>query len=235
MWRFRYFFNQANPRKLPLMRCLLSQIVKSAFLQTPVSSSQINRIFFLSMKFLKYNTQQTVELLKSELEIRRDELKEKILFSSLEKIFIENRIYRDIEEAESWEEVISKIDKGLKPHKKKFYREITTDDIVRLTEIKIKRISKFDSFKANEQLRDLEKELKETEHHLKHLTDYAIAYYQKLLDKYGKGRERKTEIKSFQSVTATEVIANNQKLYVNRTDGFVGYGLEERRIDLRLL
>ncbi|HKZ38737.1 MAG TPA: DNA gyrase/topoisomerase IV subunit A, partial [Chryseolinea sp.] len=178
-------------------------------------------------EILKYNTQQTVDLLKSELEIRRNELKEKILFSSLEKIFIENKIYRDIEEAESWEEVISRIDKGLKPHKKKFYREITTDDIVRLTEIKIKRISKFDSFKANEQLRDLEKELKETEHHLKNLTEYAIAYYQKLLDKYGKGRERKTEIKSFQSVTATEVIAHNQKLYVNRTDGFIGYGLKK--------
>lgn len=175
---------------------------------------------------LKYNTQQTVKLLKQELEIRKAELKEKILFSSLEKIFIENRIYRDIEECESWEEVISTIDKGLKPHKKKFYREITTDDIVRLTEIKIKRISRYDSFKADELLKDLEKQLKETEHHLKHLTDYAISYYQNLLDKYGKGRERKTEIKSFQSVTATEVIAINQKLYVNRTDGFVGYGLK---------
>ena len=115
----------------------------------------------------------------------------------------------------------------MKPHKKKFYREITTDDIVRLTEIKIKRISKFDSFKADEQLRDLEKELKETEYNLKHLTDYAINYFQNLLEKYGKGRERKTEIKSFQSVTATEVIANNQKLYVNRADGFIGYGLRK--------
>ncbi len=178
-------------------------------------------------EILKYNTQQTLELLKSELKIRRDELKEKILFSSLEKIFIENRIYRDIEQAATWEEVIGRIDKGLKPHKKKFYREITTDDIVRLTEIKIKRISKFDALKADEQLRDLEKELKETEYNLKHLTDYAIAYYEKLLEKYGKGRERKTEIKSFQSVAATEVIANNQKLYVNRADGFIGYGLRK--------
>jgi topoisomerase IV subunit A len=175
---------------------------------------------------LKYNTQQTVTLLKRELEIRRDELMEKILFSSLEKIFIENRIYRDIEECESWEEVIVTIDKGLKPHKKKFYREITRDDIVRLTEIKIKRISKYDSFKADELLKDLEKELKEIHHHLKHLVEYAIAYYQNLLDKYGKGRERKTEIKSFQSVTATEVIAINQKLYVNREDGFAGFGLK---------
>jgi topoisomerase-4 subunit A len=178
-------------------------------------------------EILKYNTHQTVALLKSELEIRRGELKEKILFSSLEKIFIENRIYRDIEEAESWEEVIARIDKGLKPHKKKFYREITRDDIVHLTEIKIKRISKFDSSKADEQLKDLEKELKETEYNLKHITDYAIGYYQNLLEKYGKGRERKTEIKSFQSVAATEVIANNQKLYVNREDGFIGYGLRK--------
>jgi topoisomerase IV subunit A len=175
---------------------------------------------------LKYNTHQTVALLKRELEIRKSELMEKILFSSLEKIFIENRIYRDIEEAKTWEDVIARIDKGLKPHKKKFYREITTDDIVRLTEIKIKRISRFDSFKADEQLKDLEKELKETQHHLRHLTDYAISYYQKLLEKYGKGRERKTEIKSFQSVSATEVIATNQKLYVNRTDGFAGFGLK---------
>jgi topoisomerase-4 subunit A len=177
-------------------------------------------------EILKYNTQQTVTLLKRELEIRRGELKEKILFSSLEKIFIENRIYRDIEECETWEKVIATIDKGLKPHKKKFYREITTEDIVKLTEIKIKRISKYDSFKADELLRDLERELKETEHNLKHLTDFAIAYYQNLLTKYGKGRERKTEIKSFQSVAATEVIAINQKLYVNRADGFAGWGLK---------
>jgi Type IIA topoisomerase (DNA gyrase/topo II, topoisomerase IV), A subunit len=171
---------------------------------------------------LRYNTEQTVKLLKRELEIRRDELMEKILFSSLEKIFIEKRIYRDIENCETFEEVITTTDKGLKPYKKQFYREITRDDILRLLEIRIKRISKYDSFKADELLKDLEKELKETLHHLKHLTDYAIAYYQNLLDKYGKGRERKTEIKSFQSVTATEVIANNQKLYVNREDGFIG-------------
>lgn len=182
--------------------------------------------FMTVNEILKINTQQTLDLLKQELEIKKAELMEKILFSSLEKIFIENRIYRDIEECESWEEVISTIDKGLKPHKKKFYREITTDDIVRLTEIRIKRISRFDSFKADELLRGLEKQLKETQHHLKHLVEYAIAYYQGLQEKYGKGRERKTEIKSFQSVTAVEVIANNQKLYVNRTDGFVGYSLK---------
>jgi len=176
---------------------------------------------------LRYNTEQTVKLLKQELEIRKGELMEKILFSSLEKIFIEKRIYRDIENCETFEEVITTTDKGLKPYKKQFYREITRDDILRLLEIRIKRISKYDSFKADELLKDLEKELKETLHHLKHLTEYAISYYQNLLDKYGKGRERKTEIKSFQSVTATEVIANNQKLYVNRDDGFVGYGMRK--------
>src|SRR5882757_8450859 len=135
-------------------------------------------------EILKINTDQTVQLLKQELEIRKAELMEKILFSSLEKIFIEKRIYRSIEECETFEEVISTIDKGLKPFKKQFYREITRDDILRLTEIKIKRISKYDSFKADDLLRDFEKELKETQHHLKHLVEYAIGYYQNLLDKY---------------------------------------------------
>jgi topoisomerase-4 subunit A len=178
-------------------------------------------------EILKINTEQTVKLLKQELQIRKDELMEKILFSSLEKIFIEKRIYRSIEEVETYEKVIETIDKGLKPYKKQFYREINRDDILRLMEIRIKRISKYDSFKADELLNDLEKELKETIHHLKHLTDYAIAYFTNLLNKYGKGRERKTEIKSFQSVTAVEVIANNQKLYVNREDGFVGWGIKK--------
>jgi topoisomerase IV subunit A len=178
-------------------------------------------------EILKINTEQTVQLLKKELQIRKDELMEKILFSSLEKIFIEKRIYRSIEEVETYEKVIETIDKGLKPYKKQFYREITRDDILRLMEIRIKRISKYDSFKADELLNDLEKELKDTIHHLKHLTDYAIAYFTNLLNKYGKGRERKTEIKSFQSVTAVEVIANNQKLYVNRADGFVGWGIRK--------
>ena len=178
-------------------------------------------------EMLKINTEQTVALLKRELEIKRSELMEKILFSSLEKIFIEKRIYRSIEEVATFEGVIETIDKGLKPYKKQFYREITRDDILKLMEIRIKRISKYDSFKADEMLRDLEKELKETLHHLKHLTDFAISYFQNLLDKYGKGRERKTEIKSFQSVAASEVIAANAKLYVNRTDGFAGWGLKK--------
>jgi topoisomerase-4 subunit A len=183
---------------------------------------------FISVnEILRLNTFQTVALLTKELEIRRDELKEKILFSSLERIFIENRIYRDIEECETWEAVIATIDKGLDPFKPQFYREITEEDIVKLTEIKIKRISRFDAFKADELLKRLQEELKETEHHLENITDYSIAYYAGLLEKYGKGRERKTEIKSFDSIDTTVVAANNQKLYVNRADGFVGYGLRK--------
>jgi len=178
-------------------------------------------------EILKHSVQQTVELLKQELEIKRSELMEKMLFSSLEKIFIENRIYRDIEECETWEAVLQTIDKGLDPYKPDFYREITQDDIIRLTEIKIKRISKFDSFKADELMKRLSDDLAETEHHLAHLTDYAIAYYQNLLDKYGKGRERKTEIANFDTISAAVVAANNAKLYVNKEDGFIGYGLKK--------
>ncbi len=177
-------------------------------------------------EMLKYNTDQTVALLKRELEIKKADLMERILFSSLEKIFIEKRIYRNIEECETFDAVIKTIHKGLAPYKKLFFREITDDDVIRLTEIRIKRISKYDSFKADELMKSLEEELKQTLHNLKHLTEFAINYFTNLLNKYGKGRERKTEIKSFQSVTATEVIANNQKLYVNKQDGFVGWGLK---------
>lgn len=176
---------------------------------------------------LQINTDQTVSLLTQELEIKRNELMERILFSSLERIFIENRIYRDIEECETWEAVIETIDKGLDPYKAQFYRKITEEDIVKLTEIKIKRISRFDAFKADELLKRLEEELKQTEHHLANITDFTIDYYSNLLEKYGKGRERKTEIKSFDSIDTTIVAANNQKLYVNRKDGFAGYGLRK--------
>ena len=177
-------------------------------------------------EILRHSVDQTLDLLKQELEIRRGELMEKILFSSLEKIFIENRIYRDIEECETWEAVLETIDQGLEPFKPQFYREITQDDIVRLTEIRIKRISKFDSFKSDELMKKLEEELKETEYNLANLVDYAVRYYQNLLDKYGKGRERKTEIANFESISANIVAANNAKLYVNRKDGFIGIGLK---------
>ncbi|MBL3658245.1 DNA gyrase/topoisomerase IV subunit A [Fulvivirga sediminis] len=183
---------------------------------------------FMSVNdILKINTDQTVDLLTQELEIKRGELREKILFSSLEKIFIENRIYRDIEECETWDAVLETIDQGLEPFKPQFYREINQDDIIKLTEIRIKRISKFDAFKSDELLRKLEEELKETEYHLANIIDYAIAYYSNLLKKYGEGKERKTEIKSFDAIDTTIVAANNQKLYVNRQDGFVGYALKK--------
>lgn len=183
---------------------------------------------FMSVnEMLRINTEQTVDLLRRELEIRRGELLEKILFSSLEKIFIENRIYRDIEECETWEAVIQTIDKGLDPFKKDFYREITEEDIVRLTEIKIKRISRFDAFKADEAMRKLQEELEQVEYNLSNLVEYAIAYFQKLLEKYGKGKERKTEIRSFENIKAAVVAANNAKLYVNRSEGFVGYGMKK--------
>ena len=184
-------------------------------------------VFLTVNEILKYNTKQTKELLRKELEIRKGELLEKLLFSSLEKIFIENRIYRDIEECTTWDAVLEAIDRGLDPYKPDFYRTIVQEDLVRLTEIKIKRISKFDTFKADELMKRLQDELKEVNYNLKHLTDYSIAYYQNLLDKYGKGRERKTEIRAFDTIQAAVVAANNAKLYVNRVDGFVGYGLKK--------
>jgi topoisomerase-4 subunit A len=183
---------------------------------------------FISVnEMLKISTDQTVDLLRRELEIKKNELLEKILFSSLEKIFIENRIYRDIEECETWESVLETIDKGLDPYKSQFYREIIQDDIIRLTEIKIKRISKFDTLKADELLKKLQEDLEQTEYHLSHLTEFAIDYFKNLLEKYGKGKERKTEIRAFDTIAATVVAANNAKLYVNREDGFVGYGLKK--------
>lgn len=178
-------------------------------------------------EILKICTFQTMELLKRELEIRRGELMEKILFSSLEKIFIENRIYRDIEECETWEAVLQTIDAGLVPFKSQFYREIVRDDLIRLTEIKIKRISRFDAFKADELMKDMQSELEEVENNLAHLKQYTIRWYQGLMKKYGKGRERKTEIRTFDVIQAQAVVANNEKLYVNRKEGFVGFGIKK--------
>lgn len=176
---------------------------------------------------LKLSTENTKDLLKQELEIRLSELENNWHYSSLEKIFIEERIYRDIEECETWEAVLEAIDKGLDPFKKLLRREVTQDDIIRLTEIKIKRISKFDSFKADEYIRGVEAEMEEVKNNLEHLTDYAIKYFENLLKKYGKGKERKTEIRTFDSIQANLVAVNNQKLYVNRKEGFVGYGLKK--------
>ena len=178
-------------------------------------------------EILRVSTNQTVDLLRQELEIRKGELMERVLFSALEKIFIENRIYRDIEECETFELVIQTVDKGLEPYKKDFYREITEEDILKLLEIRIKRISKFDSFKADELMKRLLDELAEVEDHLANLIRFAIDYFKNLLAKYGKGRERRTEIKNFNTISATVVAAANQKLYVNREAGFIGYGLKK--------
>ncbi|MFT5885757.1 MAG: topoisomerase-4 subunit A [Arcticibacterium sp.] len=176
---------------------------------------------------LKDSTDQTVHLLKRELEIKKFELMEKLLYSSLEKIFIENRIYRNIEECETFEAVLDTIDLGLEPYKKDFYREITREDILRLTEIRIKRISKFDSFKADELMTRLLENLKEVNHHLENLVEYAIDFFENLIKKYGTGRERRTELLEFQEVKATVVAANNQKLYIDRVNGFIGYGIKK--------
>jgi topoisomerase-4 subunit A len=176
---------------------------------------------------LRRVTHQTRELLKLELEIKLAELAEKWHFSSLEKIFIENRIYRDIEECTTWEAVLKAIDDGLKPFKKLLKREVTEDDLVRLTEIKIKRISKFDSFKADEEIKGLEKTIDETEKNLRNLTKFTIKWYEELGKKYGKDKERKTEIASFDRVDRTQVIAATETLYLDAKNGFAGYGLKK--------
>ncbi len=181
---------------------------------------------------LRLSTDTTVQLLKRELEIKLKELEDKWHFSSLEKIFIEQRIYRDIEEEETWEGVIAAIDKGLTPFKKLLMREVSQDDIVRLTEIKIKRISKFDKKKADEYIKGLEDEMEETQKNLKSLTKFAIKYFEDLLKKYGKGKERKTEIAIFDTVEVKVVAANNEKLYVNRAEGFIGYGKDMKKEEL---
>ncbi len=178
-------------------------------------------------EILKRNVHQTRELLKTELEIRLGELAEKWHFSSLEKIFIENRIYRDIEECTTWEAVIKAIDDGLKPFKKLLKREVTEDDIVRLTEIKIKRISKFDSFKADEEIKSLEKDIEETEKNLRNLTKFTIRWFEELKKKYGAGRERRTIVSSFEKVDRTQVVAATETLYLDRKNGFAGYGLKK--------
>ncbi|NUM31445.1 MAG: DNA gyrase/topoisomerase IV subunit A [Bacteroidetes bacterium] len=178
-------------------------------------------------EILEKCTFNTVEILKKELEINRDELEEKWHFGSLEKIFIENRIYHQIEECETWEEIINTIDLGLEPFKKLLKREITKDDIEKLTEIKIKRISKFDSFKADEYLKNIEIELDEVNAHLANLVKYAIRFFEALLKQFGKGRERKTEIRKFDSIEANVVAVANQKLYANFAEGFVGFGLKK--------
>ena len=183
---------------------------------------------FLSVsEILKRNTDHTVSLLKKELEIELHELQESWHFSSLERIFIENRIYHDIEEVKSWEEVISTIAKGLKPHTKHLLRAVTEEDITRLTEIRIKRISRFDLDKFKENILALEGKIEQVKHHLANLIAYAIDYYANIQKKYGKGKERKTELRIFDTIDATKVAVANEKFYVNKEEGFIGTSLRK--------
>ena len=187
-----------------------------------------NKPIFLGVtEMLKRSTDHTLSLLKSDLEIKLDEFEEQWHFASLERIFIENRIYRDIEEEETWQGVINAIDEGLKPHIQHLKRAITEEDIVRLTEIRIKRISKFDIDKAQQKIEALEDEIAKVKHHLDHLTDYAIAYFAKLKKDYGAGKERKTNLRLFDDIEATKVAMRNTKLYVNRKEGFIGTSLKK--------
>jgi len=195
-------------------------------------------VFLPVEEILEISTERTKDLLRQELKIKEGELQEQIHFYSLVKIFIEKRIYRRIETAETWEQLMSIIDEGLheyistpgrenKNAEFDLLRDITEEDIVKLTEIKIKRISKYNAEKADEKMRQLEEELKEVQYHLKHLVQYTIDYFQMLIDKFGKGRERKTEITSFDTIERTAVVASNEKLYVDRKGGFIGTGLKK--------
>ena len=184
-------------------------------------------VFIGVSEMLKYSTDLTVGLLKKELEIQLNELEEQWHFSSLERIFIENRIYRDIEEEETWEGVIKAIDKGLQDHIKHLKRPIKEEDITRLTEIRIKKISKFDIDKAKQFIESLENKIAVVKDHLANLIEFAIEYFKRLKGTYGKGKERKTEIKVFDDIVASKVAMNNAKLYVNREEGFVGTSLKK--------
>ena len=185
-----------------------------------------NKPFFVGVtEMLRRSTEKTVQLLKNELEIKLNEFESQWHFASLERIFIENRIYRDIEEEETWDGVIVAIGKGLEPHIQHLKRAVVEEDITRLTEIKIKRISKFDIDKAQQKIEAIENQIAVVKHHLANLIDYAIAYFTRLKNDYGKGRERKTEIRVFDDVDASKVIIRNTKLYVNREEGFIGTSL----------
>ncbi len=183
---------------------------------------------FLSVKeILRRNVENTTDVLKAELNWELNELQEQWHFASLEKIFIEERIYRDIEEAETWEEVIQNIRVGLQPHIKHLLRDVTEEDIVRLTEIRIKRISKFDKDKADAHIEALEGKIEKVKFHLANLIDYAIEWYKGIKKKYGEGRDRKTEIRLFEDIDATKVAMANVKLYANLEEGFVGTSLKK--------
>ena len=175
-------------------------------------------------EILRRSAEHTKWLLGRELEIRLGELNEAWHAASLERIFIENKLYQLIEGSKSREEAYAAVDKGLEPFKKLLRREVTLSDVQRLTELKFIRISRYDSDKADNEIRQIEEDIAQTQHHLAHLTDYTIAYYERIRDKYGKGRERRTELREFDSIEATKVAVTNAKLYVDRVEGFFGIG-----------
>ena len=184
--------------------------------------------YFLTVSdILKQSTAHSLELLKAELEILLSEQQALWHFASLERIFIENKIYRDIEDCETWDAVIEAIRAGLEPHIKHLKEPVSDDDIVRLTEIKIKRISKFDLDKANENLKRIEDAIADLKNKLANLVDYAVDYFKGLKKKYKEGRSRKTEIRTFETIVASKVAIRNQKLYINREEGFIGTSLRK--------
>jgi topoisomerase-4 subunit A len=187
-----------------------------------------NKPHFIGVsEMLILSTDHTVTLLKKELEVQLQELENQWHYASLERTFIENRIYRDIEEENTWEGVLEAIRKGLEPHITSLKRPVIEEDLVRLTEIKIKRISKFDIDKAQQKIEALEGEIAEVKNHLAHLVDYAINYFKHLIKTYGKEKERKSEIRIFDDVDARKVVVRNQKLYLNRSEGFIGTSLKK--------
>jgi topoisomerase-4 subunit A len=188
-----------------------------------------NKPQFLGVQeLLRTATENTKALLKRELEIKLGELQEKWHYTSLEKIFFEEQIYKELEKKhESWEKVLLAIDKAFTPFKKQLRRDITREDIVKLTEKPVRRIYRLDIDELNEQIKGLEADIKQVKHDLEHLTDFAIAYYENLLKKFGKGRERKTEIKLFDTIQAKSVAIANIKVYANFSDGFIGTGLKK--------
>lgn len=187
-----------------------------------------NKPLFIGVsEILKISTERTKELLKLELEYKRSDFENQWHYASLERIFIENRIYRDIENVETWKGVIEAIFKGLEPHTKNLKRKIIEDDVIRLTDIKIKRISKFDIDKAQLKIESIEAELENINFHLNNLTNFAISYFKNLKAVYGKEKQRKTEIRIFDDVDAKKVVVKNSKLYVNREEGFIGTSIRK--------
>jgi len=173
-------------------------------------------------EILRRSVDRTAELLKRELEIRQAELAQQWHWDSLERIFIEERIYRRIEKSRTWESVLAEIREGLRPFAKRLRREVVGEDIARLTEIRIKRISAFNRFEADERIAKIEEEMKEVRHELRHLTAHAVKWFEALQEKYGKGAKRRTQYDEIEQISAAEVVSANQRLYVNRGEGFVG-------------